>query len=79
MRRRQFIKVLAGSAAAWPLAARAQQSERTRRVGILMPYSPSDKEYQDRVQAFKEELRNRGWTAGVNVQLTSVGLWTTWI
>ena len=68
MRRRQFIKVLAGSAAAWPLAARAQQGERTRRVGILMPYSPSDKEYQDRVQAFKDELRNRGWTAGVNVQ-----------
>ena len=68
MRRRQFIKVLAGSAAAWPFAARAQQGERMRRVGILMPYSPSDKEYQDRVQAFKEELRNRGWTAGVNVQ-----------
>ena len=68
MRRRQFIKVLAGSAAAWPLAARAQQGERMRRVGILMPYSPSDKEYQDRVQAFKDELRNRGWTAGVNVQ-----------
>ncbi|MFZ0054947.1 MAG: ABC transporter substrate-binding protein, partial [Pseudolabrys sp.] len=68
MRRREFIKVLAGSAAAWPLAARAQQGERMRRVGILMPFSPSDKEFQDRVQAFKEELRNRGWTAGVNVQ-----------
>ena len=39
-----------------------------RRVGILMPFSPSDKEIQDRVQALKEELRNRGWTAGVNVQ-----------
>ena len=39
-----------------------------RRVGILMPFPPSDKEIQNRVQAFKEELRNRGWTAGVNVQ-----------
>ena len=46
-----------------------------RRVGILMPFSPSDKEIQDRVQAFKEELRNRGWTAGVNVQFDE--RWTT--
>ena len=68
MRRRDFIKFVAGSAAVWPLAARAQQGERMRRVGILMPYSTSDQEIQNRVQAFKEELRNRGWTAGVNVQ-----------
>ena len=46
-----------------------------RRVGILMPFSPSDKEIQNRVQAFKEELRNRGWTAGVNVQFDE--RWTT--
>ncbi|MGC1742462.1 MAG: ABC transporter substrate-binding protein, partial [Pseudolabrys sp.] len=68
MRRRDFIKTIAGSTAIWPFAARAQQGGRMRRVGILMPFSPSDKEMQDRVQALKKELQNRGWTAGVNVQ-----------
>jgi len=75
MRRREFITLLGGAPAAWPLAARAQQGERMRRVGILMAYSPSDKEAQNRVQALKEELRNRGWTAGVNVQFDE--RWTT--
>ena len=68
MRRREFITLLGGVAATWPLAAHAQQGGRMRRVGILMPFSPNDKETQDRVQALKEELQNRGWTAGVNVQ-----------
>src|SRR5262249_48078259 len=49
--------------------------ERMRRVGILMPFSPSDKEAQNRVQAFKAELQNRGWTAGANVQFDE--RWTT--
>src|SRR5262245_66138577 len=53
--------------AAWPLAARAQQGERLRRIGILMPFSPTDMEIQERVRAFREELRKRGWAAGVNV------------
>src|SRR5262245_2556074 len=75
MQRREFITLLSGAAAAWPLVARAQQGERMRRVGILMPFSPSDKEIQNRVQAFKEELQNRGWTAGVNVQFDE--RWTT--
>jgi ABC-type uncharacterized transport system substrate-binding protein len=75
MQRREFITLLSGAAAGWPLAARAQQGERMRRVGILMPYSPSDKEIQNRVLAFKEELRNRGWSAGVNVQFDE--RWTT--
>ena len=75
MRRREFIIFLSGAAAACPIIARAQQGERMRRVGILMPYSPSDKEIQNRVQAFKEELRNRGWTTGVNVQFDE--RWTT--
>ena len=68
MRRREFITLLGGVAVSSPLAALAQHRDRMRRVGILMPFSPSDKEFQNRVQAFKEELRNRGWTAGVNVQ-----------
>jgi putative tryptophan/tyrosine transport system substrate-binding protein len=75
MRRREFITLLGGAAAVWPFAAPAQQGERMRRVGILMPFSPSDKEIQNRVQAFKEELRNRGWTAGANVQFDE--RWTT--
>jgi putative tryptophan/tyrosine transport system substrate-binding protein len=75
VRRREFIALLSGAMAAWPLATVAQQSERMRRVGILMPFSPSDKEIQNRVQAFKEELRSRGWTAGVNVQFDE--RWTT--
>ena len=75
MRRREFIIFLSGAAATWPLIGHAQPGERMRRVGILMPYPPSDKEMQNRVQAFKEELRNRGWTTGVNVQFDE--RWTT--
>ena len=66
MRRREFI-TLVGGAAAWPVAAGAQP-ERMRRVGILMPFAPSDLEIQARVRAFREELRRRGWATGVNVQ-----------
>src|SRR5262245_38294361 len=75
MSRREFIIFLSGAAAACPLIAHAQQGERMRRVGILMAYSPSDKEIQNRVQAFKEQLRNRGWTKDVNVQFDE--RWTT--
>jgi putative tryptophan/tyrosine transport system substrate-binding protein len=75
MRRREFIGLIGGVAATWPFAAHAQQGGRMRRVGILMPFSPSDKEMQDRVQALKKELQNRGWTAGVNVQFDE--RWTT--
>ena len=67
MRRRDFITLI-GGAAAWPVAAWAQPSDRLRRVGILMPYPPSNMVMQTRVQALREELRNRGWTAGGNVQ-----------
>jgi len=67
MRRREFLGLLTG-AAALPLAARAQQGEPVRRVGVLMPYPPGDAEPQARVRAFREELRKRGWASGVNVQ-----------
>src|SRR6266446_9072105 len=68
MRRRAFITLLAGAAATWPLAARAQQGARVRRIGILMPLPPTNAEAQARVRAFREELRKRGWAAGVNAQ-----------
>src|SRR5262249_9029035 len=67
MRRRDFIKVIAGSAAAWPLAARAQQP---RRVGVLMPlYSQIDREGQASIAAFLDTFRRLGWTDGRNVRI----------
>jgi len=75
MKRRAFITLLGGAAAAWPLAARAQQAERMRRIGILMPYAPTDMEVQARVRAFREELRKKGWATRVNVQFDE--RWTT--
>jgi len=66
--RREFLSTLCGVAVAWPLAAHAQQDERVRRVGILMPFSPADAEIQARMRAFREELRKRGWASGVNIQ-----------
>jgi putative ABC transport system substrate-binding protein len=68
LERRQFITLLSGAAVAWPLAARAQQSERVRRIGILMPFPPTNAEMQARLRAFREELRKRGWAIGINAQ-----------
>src|SRR5215467_9489354 len=69
MRRRQFIKLFGGAAAAWPLAARAQQSERVRRIGILMGYPDSDSEGQAGVAAFQEGLQRLGWPLGDKVRI----------
>jgi putative tryptophan/tyrosine transport system substrate-binding protein len=68
MRRRQFI-TLVGAAAAWPLAARAQQSGHVRRVGVLMASAQSDPEAQARVRAFEAGLRELGWVEGRNLRL----------
>lgn len=68
MKRRQFILAL-GGAAAWPLAARAQQTERMRRIGVLQPISESDPEAQLRVAAFEGDLRKFGWAEGTNVTI----------
>ena len=68
MRRRAFIAAL-GGAAAWPLAARAQQSERMRRIGLLVPATVDDSEYQTRLQAFLQGLQQSGWTIGRNVRI----------
>src|SRR5262249_14431775 len=62
--RRKFLATLGRTAAARPLAARAQQGERMRRIGILIPYPPTEAEMQARMRAFREELRKRGWAAG---------------
>ena len=68
MRRREFITLL-GSAAAWPLSARAQQPERIRRIGVLLPASANDTEFQARVGAFLQELQQLGWGIGRNVRI----------
>jgi len=66
--RRKFLATLSGAAAAWPFAARAQQSGQVRRIGILMPYPKSDAESQSYVRAFRQELARLGWSEGGNVQ-----------
>jgi ABC-type uncharacterized transport system substrate-binding protein len=68
MRRRKFISLL-GGAAAWPLAARAQQRERMRRVGVLMNLTPDDAEGQARLAAFLQGLQEAGWAVGRNVRI----------
>jgi putative tryptophan/tyrosine transport system substrate-binding protein len=69
MKRRDFIKLVAGSTAAWPLAGRAQQSEPKRRVGVLMGLAADDPEAQDRIAAFERGLQQLGWTDGGNLQI----------
>jgi len=69
MRRRDVIKMIAASAAGLPLAARAQQSERTRRVGILMALAATDAEGHARLAAFLQGLQEYGWTVGRNMRV----------
>jgi len=68
MRRREFITLLAG-AAAWPLAARAQQADRLRHIGVLMASAADDAQSQARIAAFLQGLQQLGWTDGRNVRL----------
>jgi putative ABC transport system substrate-binding protein len=69
MRRREFITLVGGAAVAWPLVARAQQGERMRRIGVLLPAAADDAEYQARVGAFLQGLALLGWTIGRNVRI----------
>jgi putative tryptophan/tyrosine transport system substrate-binding protein len=69
LRRRQFITLLGGVAAAWPLAARAQQIEKVRRIGVLQPVAVDDPEALARVTAFAQGLQQFGWTDGRNVRI----------
>src|SRR2546421_7090118 len=68
LKRREFITLL-GGAAAWPLAARAQQGERMRRIGMLLPATADDTEFQARVGAFLQALALLGWTIGSNLRI----------
>ena len=68
LKRREFITLLGSAAAAWPLAARAQ-SDRVRRIGVLMAYAESDPEGQAWVAAFREGLQKLGWTENTNVRI----------
>jgi putative tryptophan/tyrosine transport system substrate-binding protein len=69
VRRREFITLLGGAAAAWPLAARAQQPERMRRIGVLMNLAADDAEGQARLAAFLQGLQEAGWAVGRNVRI----------
>jgi putative ABC transport system substrate-binding protein len=68
LRRREFITLL-GGAVAWPLAARAQQGERMRRIGVLTFSAESDHEGQSSVAAFREDLGKLGWMEGRNSEI----------
>jgi putative ABC transport system substrate-binding protein len=67
--RRDLITLIGGAAAAWPLAARAQQAERMRRIGVLLPAAADDLEWQARVGTFLQALALLGWTIGRNVRI----------
>jgi ABC-type uncharacterized transport system substrate-binding protein len=69
MRRREFITVVGGAAVSWPLAARAQQGERMRRIGIFMNLAANDPQSSKEISAFLDELRKRDWTPGSNLQI----------
>ena len=61
MKRREFITLLGGAAAAWPLAARAQQGERVRRIGVLMNTTSDEPDSQARITALAQGLQEAGW------------------
>jgi putative ABC transport system substrate-binding protein len=67
MQRRDFIKTIVGSAVAWPLAARAQQTERMQRIGVLMGLAPDDQQGREWLAAFLQSLQELGWMDGRNV------------
>jgi putative ABC transport system substrate-binding protein len=68
LQRREFITLL-GGAAAWPLAARAQQRDRVRRIGVLMSWDENDPEGKRRYSAFTQALAGLGWTEGRNMRM----------
>ena len=71
MKRREFITLFGGAAAAWPLAVRGQQAKRMRRIGVLTPWPANDAEARDRIAAFAQALQLLGWIDGQNVRIES--------
>ena len=69
MKRREFITLFGGTVAAWPLAAGAQQADRLRRIGVLMPLAADDREAPTRIAAFHQGLQQLGWVVGRNVRI----------
>ena len=69
LQRREFMAGLGGAAAVWPLAARAQQGNRVRRIGVLMPGDENDPVLKPIVSAFTQALAGLGWTVGRNVRM----------
>ena len=69
LKRREFITLLGGVAVAWPLAARAQQVQRVRRIGVLIPFTADEPEAQARMLAFAQGLQSLGWTVGDNLRI----------
>ena len=71
MRRREFITLLGGTVAAWPLMARAQQPERKRRIGFLIGLRDDDSEGQVRFTAFRQGLESYGWVENQNIEIVT--------
>jgi ABC-type uncharacterized transport system substrate-binding protein len=71
VKRREFITLVSGATVAWPLAARAQQVERKRRIGVLMAHAENDAEFHDYLSTFRDGLQKLGWTEGRNIQIDS--------
>jgi putative tryptophan/tyrosine transport system substrate-binding protein len=69
VKRRDFITLLSGAAVSWPLAARTQQPERMRRIGVLMNRAADDPDGQARVAAFQQALQQLGWSDGRNLRV----------
>ena len=73
MKRREFIRLVGGAAAVWPLAARAQQTERERRIGVLSILAESDVNWRASIKVFEHRLQELGWTDGRNIQINYRG------
>jgi putative tryptophan/tyrosine transport system substrate-binding protein len=71
--RRKFLATLGGAAAAWPFAARAQQPERMRRIGVLSILAKSDLDWRASIKVFEHRLQELGWTDGRNIQINYRG------
>jgi putative ABC transport system substrate-binding protein len=69
VKRREFITLFGGAAVVWPLAARAQQSEQVRRIGVFVALSADDPEWQTRLAAFHQGLHGLGWNVGRNIRI----------